>query len=187
MVSLAHIPPDPAGFGVRSVEVILTHCDGSRSTYTSDEVYGFDHWGPFDHNKLAIKAGRWKYKKEIKPPVAKKRVNQLQPGDITYTFGEVEHRGTVKRIAGESYYPVKFKDGSSHILRAGQEFTVKSSGVLRDTHIRKRELHIEKSISDPDTEVYLRVVNPDDWRDNRGIWVNKQDLRDAIDNPEDPR
>lgn len=173
----------------RSVEVILTQSDGSREIFFSDQVGSFDHhaldlWS--SGGELRIQTGAWSLKKEEKTRMPRRTVSQLKPGDITYTLGEVESIGTPRYIAGENYYPVRFKRGLSEILRADQSFQVKTNAILPDSHLpsSERELHVEKSVTGASDEVYLKIVEGGDGV--KGMWVRKSDLREALRNPREP-
>lgn len=182
----------------RSVEVILTQSDGSREIFFSDQVSSFDHhaldlWS--SGGELRIQTGAWSLKKEKrgwslkeeKAKMPRRTVSQLKPGDITYTLGEVESIGTPRYIAGENYYPVRFKRGGlSRILRADQSFQIKTNAILPDSHLpsSERELHVEKSVTGASDEVYIKIVEGGDGV--KGMWVRKSDLREALRNPREP-
>ncbi len=162
------------------LEVILTLPNGVREIYETDNVYEFDCDGHVPY-ELTIRAGSMTITKKEAPML--RAVKDFKPGDNIPTLGVVEEVGIPTFIAGHRYLPVSFKEDEPRVLKETDKFLITSDGTV--SGYPSRTLVIEKS-HDPE-QIYLKIVDEEDGGGSpRGIWVDREAVREALDNPRDP-
>lgn len=180
-------------------EIVFTMDDGSTRTYESETLasvtvpgYKTHYVDPYTYEPMHQSQefsieGYWWTCTDREATMRKKKGRELEKGDLVHGYGKVVAVGSPVWVHGRATIGVAFEDRPPHVFMASDDVYLTPSAEVEDAHYPQRTLRIEKSDYNGDSstdELYLLIK---DDGNRAAIWVRKDELLDAVNNPADPQ